>query len=511
MLNNSAAIGTDSLRSVRHSLITEVSMASTLTGTPAPSASRTLPVRNPRTGAIDFQLHPASADEIAATCTRLRAAQRAWAEAPIEHRVAVMREWAERLKAHRAELIEADSIDTGGGQISKVAPDMVIGSIMRSCAMAPGIFEQARRSGAAPGMAHIKFDTNLRPYPLLGVIGPWNAPLMLSTLHAIPALFAGCAVIVKPSEVTPRFVKPMMETIREVPELAGVLTFVLGDAETGKAVVENVDIVNFTGRVPNGRKVAEACARRFIPAILELGGKDPAIITETADLRKAAMAIVRGAVTSTGQVCFSIERIYVHEKVHDAFVEELVKEAGRVQLNYPDPNIGQIGPFISERQSAIVDEHLDEAVRQGARVRTGGKSENLGGGLYMPPTVLTGVTHKMKIMVDETFGPVMPVMKYATEDEAIRLANDTYFGLSAAVIAGTQEEGRRIADRLDAGLVSIQDTFLTFAGFGAGLQTDAFKFSGMGSRAGMMAFIRKQGVLINCASPACLIDESLAA
>jgi succinate-semialdehyde dehydrogenase/glutarate-semialdehyde dehydrogenase len=218
---------------------------------------------------------------------------------------------------------------------------------------------------------------------------------------------------------------------------------------------------------------------------------------------------VRGAVTSTGQVCFSIERIYVQEKVHDVFVDLLVEEAERVMLNYPDPSVGQIGPFIAERQAAIVDEHLEDAVRQGARIRTGGKSENLGGGLYMRATVLTKVTHEMKIMVEETFGPVMPVMKYATEDEAVRLANDTYFGLSAAVIAGTEQEGRRIADRLDAGLVSIQDTFLTFAGFGAGLQTDAFKFSGMGSRAGILAFIRKQGVLINCAEPACLVEDPL--
>jgi succinate-semialdehyde dehydrogenase / glutarate-semialdehyde dehydrogenase len=487
-------------------------MASTLTGTstPAPSASRTLPVRNPRTGAIDFQLHPASADEIAAICTRLRAAQRAWGEAPIEHRVAVMREWAERLKAHRADLIEADSIDTGYGQISKVAPDMVIGSVMRSCAMAPGIFEQARRSGTAPGMAHIKFDTNLRPYPLLGVIGPWNAPLMLSTLHAIPALFAGCAVIVKPSEVTPRFVKPMMETIREVPELAGVLTFVLGDAETGKAVVENVDIVNFTGSVPNGRKVAEACARRFIPAILELGGKDPVIITNTADLDKAATAVVRGAVTSTGQVCFSIERIYVQEEVHDKFVDLLVKKAQEVELNYPDPNKGQIGPFIFARQAEIVDEHIDDALAKGAKVRTGGKSENLGGGLYMRPTVITDVTHGMKLMKDETFGPVMPVMKYRTEDDAVRLANDTYYGLSAAVVAGTEEEARRIANRLDAGNVSVQDTFLTFASFACGIEPDSFNFSGIGrGRPGMLAFVRKQGVLVNTAEPASLVADGL--
>jgi succinate-semialdehyde dehydrogenase / glutarate-semialdehyde dehydrogenase len=476
-----------------------------------PASRNPIPVRNPRTGEIDMQISPASGEEIAAICARLRQAQEPWGRAPVAHRIEVMKKWAESLQAHKEALIHAESIDTGGGQISRVAPDMVLGSIRRTAAMAPAIFEQARRSGSAPGLRHILCDTNLRPYPLAGIIGPWNAPMMLSTLHAIPALFAGCAVIVKPSEVTPRFVAPMMETILEVPELANVLTYVVGDGQTGEAIVENADIINFTGSVPNGRKVAEACARRFIPAILELGGKDPVIITETADLDRAVKAVVRGAVTSTGQVCFSIERIYVHEKVHNAFVDRLVKEAERVELNYPDPSRGQIGPFIAERQSAIVDDHLDDAVAKGAVIRTGGKSENLSGGLYMRPTVLTGVTHDMKIMKDETFGPVMPVMKFRTEDEAVRLANDTYFGLSAAVIAGTEEEARRIGDRLDAGMVSLQDAFLTFAGFGAGLQADSFKFSGMGSRAGIMAFLRRQGVVLNTGEPSCLIDESLQA
>jgi len=471
---------------------------------------RILAVRNPRTGAIDAHIAAAPAEEIAATCARLRSAQAAWGRAPLGHRIGVMKQWAERLKAHRAALVEADSLDTGGGQISKVAPDMVIGTILRMCAIAPAIFEQARRKGTSP-VPSIHFDTNLRPYPVAGVIGPWNAPLMLSTLHAIPPLFAGCAVIVKPSEVAPRFVKPMMETIREVPELAAVLTYVVGDGETGQAIVENADIINFTGSVPNGRKVAEACARRFIPSILELGGKDPVIVTETAGLKRAARAVVRGAVTSTGQVCFSIERIYVQEKVHDAFVELLAEEAERVELNYPDPNAGQIGPFIAERQAQIVDEHLDDAVGKGARIRLGGKSFELGGGLYMRPTILTGVNHQMKIMRDETFGPVMPVMKYRTEEEAIRLANDSYYGLSAAVIAGTEEEARRIADQLDAGMVSVQDTFLTFAGFGAGLSGDSFNYSGMGPRTGILAFLRRQGVLVNAGEAESMVEESLKA
>ena len=363
------------------------------------SDTQQMPVRNPRTGEIDYHITPASADEIRAICNRLRKAQPAWGNAPLEHRIGIMQQWAAQLQKHREALVAADSIDTGYGQISKVAPDMVVNAINRTCGVAPMLYERARRSGSSPGAPHVVFDTNLKPYPLAGIIGPWNAPLMLSTLHAIPALFAGCAAIVKPSEVAPRFIKPMMETIRAVPELAEVLIFIEGDGQTGQAIVENVDIVNFTGSVANGRRVAEACARRFIPAILELGGKDPVIITASADLERAATAVLRGAVTSTGQVCFSIERIYVQEQVHDQFVALLVEKAAQVQLNYPDPEAGHIGPFIFARQAEIVDAHIDDAVAKGAKIECGGKSEQLGGGLYMRPVVLTGVNHTMKALV----------------------------------------------------------------------------------------------------------------
>src|SRR5215831_5242148 len=193
-----------------------------------------LPVRNPRTGQIDREIVPLSAAQIAALCAQLRSAQPAWGGATLEHRIGVMRAWADKLRSCKPRLIEADSTDTGYGQISRVAPDMVIGSIMRHCSIAPAVFAQAQRSGVSPGAPNISFATILKPYPVAGVIGPWNAPLMLSTLHAIPALFAGCAVIVKPSEVAPRFVCPLSETIAEVPELARVLRFVLADAETGQ-------------------------------------------------------------------------------------------------------------------------------------------------------------------------------------------------------------------------------------------------------------------------------------
>jgi acyl-CoA reductase-like NAD-dependent aldehyde dehydrogenase len=386
----------------------------------------------------------------------------------------------------------------------------MLGAIFGGVRSAAAHFEAARRHGVSPNMPHVKFDSVLKPFPLVGVISPWNAPTMLSMLHVIPPLFAGCAVLLKPSEVTPRFTGPLMETVREVPELAAVFDIVLGDGETGQAVVENADLISFTGSVPNGRKVAEACARRFIPCELELGGKDPLVVTDTADLDKAAIAAVRGGCTSTGQVCFSIERIYVQERAHDAFVDKLVAKAGQVELNYPDPFKGQLSPFIFARQAEIVADHLKDAVDKGARIRTGGEVLNLGGGLYMKATVVTDVTHDMKLMREETFGPVLPVMRYASEADAVRLANDTVFGLSAAVMAGTEEEARRIGEQIDAGNVSLQDCFLTFAAGAA--EADSFRSSGLGmKRPGIQRYFKRQALLTNTLDPADLVESGLKA
>jgi succinate-semialdehyde dehydrogenase/glutarate-semialdehyde dehydrogenase len=467
-------------------------------------APRVIPVYNPRTGQADYEIKPPTAEELAGLCGQLRLSQAAWGSAPVQHRISIMSKWAERIAAHRSDLAERDSVDTGYCTISKMSPDIVIGNIMNWCGKAADVLQRVKREGKTAIKPTVTFCTNLRPYPLLGVISPWNAPLMLSLIDAVPALFAGCAVIIKPSEVTPRFVAPIMESIQEVPELAQVLTYVAGDGETGQDIINNADIVVFTGSVPNGLKVAEACARRFIPAYLELGGKDPCIVTETADPEKAADAIVRGACFGTGQVCFSIERVYVHETLYDPLVDILVKKAEQVELNYPDVNKGQLGPFGTARQAEIVDEHVEDAVQKGAILRTGGKSVNLGGGRYMRPTVLTNVNHEMKIMREETFGPVMPVMKYQTEEEAVRLANDSIYGLSAAVIAGSAEEAERIGAQLEAGTVCIQDTFLTlFKTFD--VESNSFKFSGMGgSRTGpgsILRFLRKQSFLVNTVDP----------
>jgi acyl-CoA reductase-like NAD-dependent aldehyde dehydrogenase len=202
----------------------------------------------------------------------------------------------------------------------------------------------------------------LVPYELAGVISPWNFPLLLSMLDAVPALVAGCAVIVKPSEVTPRFVRPLQDSIARHPELAGVFRVIVGNGHTGASLVDNVDVIAFTGSVATGRKVAEAAARNFIPALLELGGKDPAIILPSADMDSAAKAVLRSSVQATGQACQSLERIYVHKDQIDEFVDGLTKRAEQVELNYPDIHQGHIGPLIFDRQAEIILDHLDEAL-----------------------------------------------------------------------------------------------------------------------------------------------------
>jgi acyl-CoA reductase-like NAD-dependent aldehyde dehydrogenase len=467
--------------------------------------ARTLPVRNPRTGEREFEIAVSAPADVARQAVALRANQVAWDAMGLEKRIAVMRRWLGEV-ARRAEQIgERDAADTGGVSTSWSQGYITLANIdgwIADAHDAVGRFAVHRRSVSMP---EVEVRSQLVPYALVGVISPWNAPMMLALLDAIPALFAGSAVLLKPSEVTPRFLEPLFESVRAVPELASVFDYALGDGATGAEIIEHVDMVCFTGSVPTGRKVALACAQRLIPAYLELGGKDPAIVTASAEIDRATTAVLRGAVYATGQVCYSVERVYVHESIHDAFVEELVRKAELVTLNDADPKEGLLGPFIFERQADIVTAHLENAVAGGARVVTGGVVENIGGGLYMRPTVLVDVNHGMTIMREETFGPTIPVMSYATTDEAIALANDTDFGLTASVIAGSEDEALAIAERINAGSVFVQDTFLTFGKMRT-IGTNAFGHSGIGgARTGpdsIMRFIRRKALMTNHGEPA---------
>jgi succinate-semialdehyde dehydrogenase / glutarate-semialdehyde dehydrogenase len=472
----------------------------------ANAGPRMIAVRNPRTGKVDFELPVADAGEVAARAARLRQNQKAWAALGLPGRMSVMARWLAEVRKRAATIAESDAEDTGGCHTSYLQGFITMGNIGGWLEDAAGALDKAGYRGPSRAVPTVEVRTQFVPYPLCGVISPWNAPMMLALLDAVPALFAGCAVLLKPSEITPRFTGPLFESVRAVPELAAVFDFATGDAETGKAVIDQADVICFTGSVPTGRAIAMHCAQRLIPAYLELGGKDPVIVTASADLERAATAVLRGAVHANGMVCFSVERIYVAEAVHDAFVAKLVEKANAVRLNCGNPRAGHLHPFTFAPQAQIVQRHLADAVAKGATILTGGEVENHDGGLYMRPTVLTGVTHDMLIMQDETFGPCLPVMKFRTIDEAVTLANDTTFGLTASVIAGTEAEALPIAEQLNAGAVFVQDTFLTFAK-NRTIGTNSFGFSGVGggSRTGpeaILRFVRRKALLTQHAAPA---------
>jgi acyl-CoA reductase-like NAD-dependent aldehyde dehydrogenase len=471
---------------------------------------RSLPVRNPRTGAIDFSIPISSTEEVAAKAATLRANQVAWGAMPIGDRINVMRRWLGEVAKRNKDIAAADAEDTGGCHTSYLQGYITMGNIGGWIEDAEAALERAIVEGPSRSMPQVEVRSQLVPYGLVGVISPWNAPMMLALLDAIPALFAGSAVLLKPSEITPRFVKPLFETVAAVPELAGVFDYVMGDGRTGQDVTANVDLVCFTGSVPTGRKVAVQCAERLIPCFLELGGKDPVIVTENADLERATTSVLRGAVHATGMVCFSVERVYVQESIHDAFVDLLVQKAGEVRLNSDNPRAGHLHPFTFAPQAAIVKAHLDDAVAKGATILTGGEVLEINGGLYMRPTVVTGVTHDMILMREETFGPILPVMAFDTVDEGIRLANDTVFGLTASVIAGSEEEALPIARQVNAGAVFMQDSFLTF-GKNRTIGTHSFGFSGLGgSRTGpesILRFVRRKALMTNHGDVANILND----
>jgi acyl-CoA reductase-like NAD-dependent aldehyde dehydrogenase len=463
----------------------------------------TINVVNPRTGEVDYHIEAASREDIAAAAKRLRAAQPAWRALGTDGRAKILLQWADAIMGNMGPLVERLSVDTGRVAIANVEVFGIVGTLQRWAAVAPGIIAGLDLKDAPSATPGITVSNRHVPFQLFGAIAPWNFPLLLGLIDAIPALMAGCAAMIKPSEITPRFVPELRKTIEAVPELAAILAIVEGGPETGQAVVDHVDYICFTGSVATGRKVAEAAARAFIPANLELGGKDPMIVLPSADPVHAASIALRSSVAANGQACQSIERLYVHRSISDAFLASLTEQAKAVEPNYPDIGKGHIGPFIFPPQAGKVQAQIDAAVAAGASVLAGGTVETLGGGKYLRPTVLTGVTPNMSIIADETFGPVIPVTVYDDIEDAIAQANATIYGLSAAVI-GDPAEAEAVGARLEAGAISINDGSLTAAVWDA--ENESFKQSGMGpSRMGdrgLTRFFRTQAIIRQNGDPA---------
>ncbi len=458
-------------------------------------------IRNPRTGIYDYNLLVDSNDVIAAKSIEIRNAQKAWNENGVEKRVATVQKWLESLKKYQNEIAEQLSIDTARKSISAVEVAGILGLLQAWCYRAPQLLSPADER---PSMSAntVMVQQQWIPYDVVGVISPWNFPLLLALIDTVPALLAGSGVLLKPSEVTPRFMDGLEKSINEVPELSKVLKVVRGGAEAGKAVVQNADAICFTGSVPTGKKIGAVCAERFIPAFLELGGKDPAVVLADADLEVATDAVLRSCVGATGQACQSLERIYVDQTIYDDFVHLITDKAEEVTLTI-NPEEGQMGPLIFEAQAIKIQEQIDDAVSKGAEILTGGKVETIDGGLWCRPTVLIHVDHNMKVMTEETFGPIIPIMAFSTEDEALELANDSIYGLSSSVFSTNKEKAIEIASKMQVGAVSINDGSLTNRVFDA--EKNSFKESGInGSRmgdAGFLRFFRKKAMLIQTAKP----------
>ena len=356
----------------------------------------TIQVRNPRTGENDYSFEATKADEISSIVSELRQNQASWAAKSIDERADVLDQWA-KMVAESGELLDALIADTGRYFICT-------GEVAQMTKMVPGwraignrVFsEQEPLQSSVPT---VTYTHQYKAFEVVGIIGPWNFPFLITLIDLIPALMAGSTVIVKPSEITPRFIKPIQDIIQKIPELHKVCRFVQGGGQTGQDLIDNVDALCFTGSVKTGKLVYESGARNFIPVYAELGGKDPVIVTENADPLESARIILRASVQATGQACQSIERVYVHQSIADQLIESLVEQASKVTLNYPDVRKGHIGPLIFDKQADIIADHLEDAKEKGATILTGGEIEDHGGGKWVKPTVIKGETEWYDILL----------------------------------------------------------------------------------------------------------------
>ena len=425
---------------------------------------------------------------VSAVVAQLRDSQRRWAALPVSDRTRWLSEYRDWLWDNQSRLERLLMQETGKPPAEAgLEIPYVIEAINYHSKRAPRLLAERRPS--PHGLLAITKRQLIvqRPYPVVGVITPWNFPVGLSLLDAVPALLAGCAVVVKPSELAPSAVSAAVDGWAAI-GAPPVLDVVCGDGRHGAAVAATVDFIQFTGSARTGRAIARVAAERLVPCALELGGKDAMIVLDDADVPRAANAAVWGAMANYGQMCVSVERVYVESAVYDEFVARVVAEAGRLRTGI------DMGGFTNRAQGEVVRRHRDDAIARGA-------TELIGHG--EGPTVLTDTDHNMLCMTEETFGPLLPIVRVDDEDEAVRLANDSRYGLSAVVFSGDARRAERIARRIDAGAVNINDVFANL--FTLALPQAGWKESGLGSRGGsdaILKFCRPQAIVAARVAPA---------
>jgi acyl-CoA reductase-like NAD-dependent aldehyde dehydrogenase len=429
-------------------------------------AARKVSSVNPATGELLRELECASEGGVQAAVARARAAQAAWAEIGVRRRIAVLREFQRRLLKKKSEIAEAIT-----GEAGKPIAESLTTEVLVVLDAARFLIENAYRRLRDEPLPHASFAAKLKsgrlvrePYGVVAIISPWNYPFSIPATETLAALVAGNAVVLKPSEFTSLVALELAALLHAAGVPQDVFQVVVGDGATGAALVHaHVDKLVFTGSVATGKRIAAAAAERLLPVVLELGGKDPMLVLDDADVDVASSAAVWGAFLNAGQTCLSVERCYVHRSLYEKFLHACVEKTNKLRVGRGLDHDTDVGPMIHQRQLQIVESHVQDAVARGARLLAGGsRSPELGKNFYKP-TVLADVTHEMRIMRGETFGPVLPVMAFDSDEEAVRLANDSEFGLAASVWTRDSARGERLARRIQAGTVMVNDVVSCFA------------------------------------------------
>jgi acyl-CoA reductase-like NAD-dependent aldehyde dehydrogenase len=467
-------------------------------------AGKGIPVENPATGETIANVPDLGPEAVAEMAARGRAAQPAWEAFGFDGRARVLLRAQKWLMDNAEQVVSTIVSETGKTfEDASLAEIGYAGNAFGFWAReAPNYLGDERVKSSQVLVKGKKILMRYRPLGLIGVIGPWNYPLTNSFGDCIPALAAGNSVILKPSEITPLTSLLMAEGLRECGLPENVLQIATGRGQAGAALVEHVDMIMFTGSTKTGRKVAEAAARRLIPASLELGGKDPMLVLSDADVERAANFATYYSMQNAGQTCISIERVYVEEPVYDDFVAKVSEKVRSLRVGKPEgPGSVEVGAITFPPQLETIKDHVADAVQRGARVLAGG-NEVQGPGRFFEPTVLVDVDHSMKIMTEETFGPTLPIMKVSDTEEAVRLANDSPYGLGASVFTRDTTRGEEIAKRIEAGAANVNDAMINYTVLE--LPMGGAKASGLGSRHG------PGGIRKYCSQQAIVITPKLA-